>query len=335
MSGRRPSGEDGVIGVAVVGAGAVGRRFLDLLDEHPAFRVVTVADSDPAVLARAAGPGRLATSESREAVGASGVDLVYVAVPPAAHAHVVGLALEHGRALLCEKPLGVDLGQSRRLVREVEGSRRPAAVNFVHAAAPAARALADLVTAGEVRPERLEVVVELPQWPRPFQAHARWLAERAQGGPTREVLSHFLFLAERLLGALELESGQVQHPDGPDGLLAEDVVTARLRSRTGVEVVLRLETGTEQERVELVLHTSDGDGTARQLVVRDFYRLLSRQGDVEQSLLPDGVDTPRAAYLAQLDELAALLRGQPSTCASFAEALAVQVLVEALLARPA
>lgn len=324
-----------VTGVAVVGAGAVGRRFLDLLDEHPAFRVVSVADSDPAVLARAEEPQRLATADLLEAVGTDGVDLVYVAVPPAAHAHVVRLALERGRALLCEKPLGVDLGQSRQLVREVEHSGQPAAVNFVHAAAPAARALAGLIAAGEATPERLEVLVDLPQWPRPFQAHARWLAERTEGGPTREVLSHFLFLAERLVGGLQLRARQVHHPDGPGGVLAEDAVTARLTSSAGVEVALRLRTGTERERTELVVHTTGGDSTAGQLVVRDFYRLLRREGDVEQTLLPEGVDTPRAAYLAQLDDVAALLRGQPNTCASFAEALAVQVLVETLVAGPA
>lgn len=324
-----------VTGVAVVGAGAVGRRFLDLLDEHPAYRVVSVADSDPAALAQAEAPGRSLTADVRAAVGADGVDLVYVAVPPAAHADVVRLALEHGRALLCEKPLGVDVEQSRQLVGEVDRSGRPAAVNFVHAAAPAARALADLLAAGGRPPGRLEVLVDLPQWPRPFQAHARWLAERAEGGPTREVLSHFLFLAQRLAGGLQLQAHQVHHPDGPAGVLAEDAVTADLTSSTGVEVALRLRTGTQRDRVELVVHTAGADGAAEQLVVRDFYRLLRREGDVEQSLLPEGADSPRAAYLAQLDDVAALLRGQPHTCATFAEALAVQVLVEALVAGPA
>jgi predicted dehydrogenase len=319
-----------VAGVAVVGAGAVGRRFLDLFDEHPAFRVVSVADSDPDVLARSARPERLAIADVGEAVGAGGVDLVYVAVPPASHAAVVRLALEHDRALLCEKPLGVDVGQSRDLVRDVEQRGLPAAVNFVHSAAPAARALADLLTSPGTTAARVEVLVDLPQWPRPFQAHARWLAERAEGGPTREVLSHFLFLAQRLVGGLELRSSEVSHPDGPDGVLAEAAVTARFTSSAGVDVAVRLRTGTSAERTELVVHTSGVDG-ARQLVVRDFYRLLRREGDVEQALLPEGADTPRAAYLAQLDDVAALLAGRPHRCASFAEALAVQVLVEGLL----
>lgn len=112
-------------------------------------------------------------------------------------------------------------------------------------------------------------------------------------------------------------------------------MTARLGSSAGMEVALQLRTGTERERTELVVHTSGGDGAPEQLVVRDFYLLLRREGDVDQTLLPEGTDTPRAAYLAQLDDVAALLRGQPNTCASFAEALAVQVLVEALVADPA
>ncbi|PZS30305.1 MAG: hypothetical protein DLM58_13890 [Pseudonocardiales bacterium] len=43
-----------------------------------------------------------------------------------------------------------------------------------------------------------------PEWPRAFQADARWLADRAQGGFVREVLSHFIYLTDRLVGPVRL-----------------------------------------------------------------------------------------------------------------------------------
>jgi len=194
------------------------------MDDHPSFRVVSVADVDPSRLPHSWTTSRVLTDDTAQAIGADGVELVYVAVPPAAHAEAVRLAVEHGRAVLCEKPLGTDLEQSRLLVDLVYASGLPAAVNFVHAAAPAARALHELLSAAAA-PQRpvtgLRITIDLPSWPRPFQAHATWLAHRAEGGPTREMASHFLFLAARLLGPLHLQQHQVTYPDGPDGQLAK------------------------------------------------------------------------------------------------------------------
>lgn len=321
-------------GVAVIGAGAVGRRFIDLMDDHPGFRVVSVADVNPGRLPQAWTHSRVLTADTAQAIGADGVDLVYVAVPPAAHGAAVRLAVEHGRAVLCEKPLGTDLEQSRRLVDLVSGSGLAAAVNFVHAAAPGARALEELVGA-EAAPHRvagLQITIDLPEWPRPFQAHAIWLAHRAEGGPTREMASHFLFLAARLLGPLHLQQHQVTYADGSQGQLAESDLHARLVSAAGVPVDLDITTGTSEPRTELALHLAPhAEGDAGTLVLRDFYDLRRRAADGDHPLLPAPLSTPHAAYRATLDDLSNLLRARPHKTASFAEALAVQLLVEAML----
>jgi len=322
-------------GVAVIGAGAVGRRFIDLMDHHPGFRVVSVADVDPSRLPHSWTTSRVLTTDTAQAIGADGVDLVYVAVPPAAHAAAVQLAVEHGRAVLCEKPLGTNLEHSRRLVNLVNGSGLAAAVNFVHAAAPGARALQELVGAAAA-PQRpvtgLRITIDLSAWPRPFQAHATWLAYRAEGGPTREMASHFLFLAARLLGPLHLQQHQVTYPDGSHGQLAESDLHARLVSATGVPVDLDITTGTSRPRTELTLHLEpQAEVDAQTLVLRDFYDLRRRAADGDHALLSAPLNTPQAAYLATLDDLSDLFRSQPNTTASFAEALAVQSLAEALL----
>lgn len=324
------------IGVAIVGAGAVGQRFLALMEAHPAFAVRAVADTDTARSRALARTGRLTTADARAAIASRGVDLVYVAVPPAGHAAVVDIALEHDRALLCEKPLGVDVEESTDLVRRVGSSGVPAAVNFVHATAPAARELAKLVAGqGSARSgqqvERAEIVVELPEWPRHFQRHARWLTTRQEGGPTREIVSHYLFLAARLLGDLTLRHGKVTHPDGPDGVLAEGTVDARFSTACGTDVSLRVRTGATAERTALVLHLSGAD--EERLVVQDFYDLRRETSSLEESLLRPTEAEPRAAYLAQLDHVVAMLTGRHHTSASFTEALAVQHLVEDVLTR--
>ncbi len=51
---------------------------------------------------------------------------------------------------------------------------------------------------------------------------------------TREVISHFLFFSERVLGPLKVVSANTTYPDDP--LLCETEVLARLESRQGCPV---------------------------------------------------------------------------------------------------
>jgi hypothetical protein len=70
------------------------------------------------------------------------------------------------------------------------------------------------------------IEVAFATWPRPWQQDAAgWLARRAEGGFTREVVSHFLFLTRRMLGPLALQDASASYPEG-DG--AESAITARL-----------------------------------------------------------------------------------------------------------
>ena len=76
--------------------------------------------------------------------------------------------------------------------------------------------------------ERLEIEVAFRAWPRPWQQDAAaWLDARGEGGFTREVVSHFLFLTRRLLGPLALVEAAVSYPPGD---AAETSIRARLTS---------------------------------------------------------------------------------------------------------
>jgi len=73
-------------------------------------------------------------------------------------------------------------------------------------------------------------------------------------------------------------------------------------------------------------------GTAGSLRIWDWYRLQhATKGEWNDVLGTDRAQLGADAYAAQLDELSKLLDGTPSNIATFAESLAVQVLVEAML----
>lgn len=315
---------------AIVGLGIMGRRMLEHMLRHPGFAPDLLWD--PSAEARAAAaaihPGGRICASAEEAM--AGADLVYLACPPAPRKALALKAAEAGRAVFLEKPLGVDVAESEDLVARLDGLGARAAVNFTQAAGPALGRTVAAARSGEMGALMgVDIVVTYPAWPRAWQAAADWLRFREEGGYVREVISHFLFASERVLGPLALEAALPVYPADP--ALCETHVLARLRATQGaaegaVVSVLGAVGGAQPDRQEV---TVKGARQSRRL--EDFYVDSVSEGG---PFVPigDGDEDPRAVNLrAQLDDLALMVRGAPNRLATPAEALRVQKLVEAML----
>lgn len=311
--------------VGIIGLGTVGSRFVEQFGVHPAFDLVAAWDPDPAACDALAGDVSIA-SDAAEVIRAA--ELVYIAVPPLFHAPYVRDCLAAGASIFCEKPLGIDVDESRRLVAEVRAGGRPAAVNFVFGAAPAATQLHQHVAAGAIGDLiRADLRLHFAEWPRAWHAKAQWLRRRDQGGWVREVASHFLFLAARLVGPLQLQTGAVTYPDGADGVASEIWASAIWEGSDAPLTMAGTATGGGADVVDLTVRGSTGA-----LRIWDWYRLQIDDGSGWRDLLAgERPALGSAAYTAQLDQLAHMMAGRDHTLATFTEALAVQELVEELL----
>jgi predicted dehydrogenase len=314
-------------GVAVIGLGAIGRRMLANIPRTEGLRVAGGWDlgAEARAAARADFPW-LAVAESAEAlIAAEGVDIVYIGTPPGAHAAHVRAALVAGRAVFCEKPLAVDPATGEALTREVEGAGVPRAVNLSLAGARGVAAIREALASGAAGAlAGLDIRLHFGRWPRPFQASAGWLAGREEGGFVREVATHFLYLAETLLGPARLVSADAAYP--ADGQSAETHALARLDCG-GTPVTLAGSVGgAGPDRVEATLW-----GEHRSYRLTDFYRLRVSEGGAWTDALPGIADPAEDAYLRQLDELVKLMDGKPHLLPGFRDALSVQRLVEAIL----
>lgn len=185
-------------GIGVIGLGTMGMRVVDALSGHRQLHVVTAFDPHPRV-----GHSALSTAETAAAVIADPrVDCVYIASPPSSHAQLVFAAAQAGKAIFCEKPLTVNIEEARACVDIVRSLARPAAVNFPFARSPTANRLIKAVRTGTLGTiSGASLTLRFATWPRGWQSGAStWLAGASEGGFTREVVSHFLFLALRLFG---------------------------------------------------------------------------------------------------------------------------------------
>ena len=313
-----------------IGYGIMGERLLRAAARHDpaAITVAGVWEPSSRAMERLARdfPEVPRAGSTHELIEAS--DCVYVASPPASHLGHAARILERGRAVFCEKPLAVDLEEARTFVQRAEGADVRAAVNFPFASSFAVDQIRDWIKEGAVGDVRaLRIEAAFATWPRSWQRDAvSWLDRRREGGFTREVLSHFLFLSRRMFGALELRKAAVEYPNGET---SERGIEAVL---TAGEVPIRLSGGvggTDKDDHNLWIM----EGSAGCIRIRDWAMPERLEG--EAWVAPAGAlpaDTARPLVLTrQLDKVAAMTRGEPHNLASLREALEVQEIVEAML----
>lgn len=317
------------IGFGIIGAGIMGERMLRAARDHAGESVAVVGLWDPSASARARLDAALSGlrwfDDPASLIAAS--ECVYIASPPASHLGHAGAVLSAGRAVLCEKPLASDVAASERFVA-ANGSAR-VAVNFPMATSFATERLRAWIAEGVVgTPKGVAIEVAFAAWPRTWQKPAAsWLDGRAEGGFTREVVSHFLFLSQRLLGKLAVLEGRATYATPGR---SENSVEAKLTAG-GVPVTLTGSVGTT-DRDDTNSWTLTGDKGA--IRIRDW-ALAERRVDGAWRADPEALPNEKTRPLVlkrQLAAVAAMTRGEAHPLATLAEAFGVQQAVETILA---
>lgn len=316
-----------MIKTAVIGLGIMGQRMLEHMVPHPDFTVDTIWDPDADACrdAKVVAPSATLTASAEDAIAA--VDLVYLACPPAPRKAYGLAAAAQGKAVFLEKPLGIDIAESRDLVAHLNASGVQTAVNFTQAAGAALTEVSRSAKAGELgQLMGVDIIVTYPHWPRAWQKGADWLRFRNEGGMTREVISHFLFFSERILGPLELVWAKPDYPTQSD--LCETHVAARLINAAGLPVTVMGSVGGAQPNRQEV--TIKGSKTSRR--ISEFYRDAVSSGEEFVPMASDPTNPRTTGLNAQLDDLVLLMAGKPNRLATIEEALRVQILIEGILA---
>ncbi len=132
--------------VGVVGCGLIGRRRAAEAAHDPRTVLAVAADVDhDAAQQVATAHGARAMDDWRELVTAADVDVVCVATPNGYLAEIACAALEAGKHVLLEKPMGRSVAEARAIAQAGERANRRVKVGFNHRYHPAlARAHAEL-----------------------------------------------------------------------------------------------------------------------------------------------------------------------------------------------
>ena len=116
------------VGTASIGVGNRGSYLLRTILEQPNAKVIALCDIKPDRLDKAASSASRdnpqTTSDWRRIIDRKDVDAVFIATPPYLHSEMAIAALQAGKHVYCEKPIGVTPQQVRDLVAAARASNR-------------------------------------------------------------------------------------------------------------------------------------------------------------------------------------------------------------------
>lgn len=229
-----------MIRVGIVGCGFIGRvhsyALKALVDAGlVAARVAAVVDSAPdraAKFARAHAAPPVGSFE--ELVGA--VDAVWVCTPTATHAALVELTADAGRAVFCEKPLGLDYADADRVAAAL--GRVPHQVGLVLRHAPVFRSLQRELASGRHGRPMTAVFRDDQCFPIGGMYGSTWRSDAAQagGGTLLEHSIHDIDLLRWLLGEPRSVAGRTANFAGHVDV--EDLGVATLEFGDGAVATL-------------------------------------------------------------------------------------------------
>jgi predicted dehydrogenase len=104
-----------MLSVAIIGAGRVGQIRADVLRRSDRAKLTVIADTEYARAADLAHGMVDVSSDWRSVIARSDIDAVVVSTPTKFHAEITVAALKAGKHVLCEKPLGRNMGEATNM----------------------------------------------------------------------------------------------------------------------------------------------------------------------------------------------------------------------------
>ena len=243
------------VGVGIIGAGMISDQYLTHLTQYPDVEVVTVADLDVARAATQASQYGIADSGDVESVLANDdVEIVVNLTIPAAHVEVSTAAVQAGKHVWSEKPIGIDRDSAKGLVDLAAERGLLLGIAPDTVLGPAWQSAKRAIQAGVIGKPLSAVTSFQSQGPDWFHPGPEFLFAKG-AGPLFDIGPYYLSALVHLLGPI----GEVIAV----GAKAHEVRTIRTGPRAGTEFPVEVPTHIN------VISTLAGGTTASSLMSTD------------------------------------------------------------------
>jgi myo-inositol 2-dehydrogenase / D-chiro-inositol 1-dehydrogenase len=189
-----------MLGIAVLGAGRIGKIHAGNVAANPRAKLIAVADP----FAEAANPlaEALGTEPMLDCIAAierSDVDAVVIGTPTDTHVTLMLKAVELGKPVLCEKPIDLDMEKSKAAVAEVERLKGRVMMAFNRRFDSTFAEMRRAIDAGDIGEVRQVIITSRD----PGMAPPAYV--KTSGGIFRDMTIHDLDVARWLLGEEPVE----------------------------------------------------------------------------------------------------------------------------------
>ena len=210
------------------------------------------------------------TTDWRQLVDCSDVDVVDICTPPGTRAEIARVAAAVGKAIMCEKPLATNYADAAAARDAAQAVGVHHAIGFNYRCLPALALMAQMVARGELGEIHLWrgtwLSAEFVDSDVPFD----WRFEATMGGTTiADLISHLIDLATWMLGAVdevaatsttfvrERFTGATTRPDEVD-----DASSALLRFSSGAQETMEVSRSAPRRPCDFVVEVNGSRGTA-------------------------------------------------------------------------
>ena len=309
--------------VGIVGAGVIGHRFarnFAMMDEVSITAICDININRAEQLQQEFAPDAALYEDYEQLMRTADIDFIYLGIPPKYHKTSFLKALEYAIPVITEKPIASTTEAGRVMVEQAERSKVLSTINLPLRYTIGATRLQEILSSGVIGELlRVDLRFRFPRWPRSWQ-DVDWLKTQEQGGPLREVGTHFLFLLFELgLKPIWVEAF-VKYREAAE----ERMITALLMTSQHIPVQLDLLTNTaEAEDNSLILR-----GTNHDVSFREWYKLVQDHGTEEEEVLED--TSSNSVKLMLTDFITALDDGSTGRLVTLREAYQVQQIIDAI-----
>lgn len=177
LSAREAAGD--AVRLGLIGAGGRGTYLLEeIAKSGEAARVVSVCDvwsvareKAAATVLKTAGKAPALSSRYQELLGNKDVEAVIIAAPDFTHARILKEAIQAGKDVYCEKPMGTDFAEAKAAYLAVKQSKQVVQIGTQRRSDPGLMAVAKLMregVIGKVTRADLQVHFQEQRWRRDF-----------------------------------------------------------------------------------------------------------------------------------------------------------------------
>ena len=175
--------------MAVIGTGFIGSVHARNIARHPGAELVAVNDANFEFAKKAAAAtGSRAVAEIADILENKNIEAVVIGTPTNTHVEYLTRAARAGKAIYCEKPIGLDYAEAVKAVRAVRETNVPVMLGFNRRFDASHAAVKQAVEKGEVG--KIEIVQLTNRGPQPPSIEY----VKVSGGQMRDQTIHFFDL---------------------------------------------------------------------------------------------------------------------------------------------